>query len=84
MLLDPSIVEKDIAAFFAKEIARPGDSLSKVSCPDEVSGAVGDETTCDVDFSDGAYGNLTIKIVNAKGKIKVVGLSRSVTQEGGA
>lgn len=76
LVLDPTKVEQQIAQKFAKDDPLGG-SLTSVSCPEEVSSSLGDETSCDIDFSDGAFGNATIKIVDDKGDFKIIGINRS-------
>lgn len=79
VLLDTAKVEKGIRRKFLKDYApaHPGDSLTSVSCPADISGTIGDETTCDIEFSDGSYGRMTIKVVDATGNFNLVGASKS-------
>lgn len=67
-IMDPARVERGIVQFFADQ----GTTARSVSCPESISGTLGDETTCDVDFSDGRFGNATIKIDDAKGTVNII------------
>lgn len=78
VVLDPAKVERGIVKEFTQTFAEPEGTLTSASCPDDISGNVGDEMTCDVDFSDGRFGNATIKILDDKGRFEIVGVSRSL------
>ncbi len=77
--LDKRKVEQGIRRKFLKVYApaHPGDSLTNVTCPDDISANIGDETTCDVDFSDGSYGRMTLKVVDEDGNFDLVDASKS-------
>ncbi len=75
--LNPGTVEKRLAQKFAESNSL-GDSFTSVTCPDRISSRLGDETTCDVEFAAGGFGNATIKITDDKGDFDIIGISASV------
>ena len=79
VVIDPAHVERSLVQQFADR----GLKVTRASCPETISTALGDLSTCDIDFSDGEFGNATIKVLDAKGTFELISFRRSLAKPPG-